>query len=99
MIFLEPGLSNKDCLDNTYQKFKDIIQAQPKYLKSNIFKKILKQVNFRNVFGLEKEKQISNKNVNLSTVIFAGGAIATSLVIYTAWQGLNRIKNSIKKTN
>ena len=73
-----------------------MIKSQPRYIKSTIFKKIIDRIPF-NPFSSNEHKINSRKNLNIGTLIFAGGAVLTSIIAFTTWKNLNRIKEKITK--
>jgi len=96
IFFIDLELDVQKYLEETYKKFKKIIVMQPAYIKSNLFKKILRYVSFGKLFKIGNTST-KKRGIGIGTVLFAGGAIATSLIAYSTWKGLNIIKNKISK--
>ena len=82
--------------DMIYDELKTLINSQPHYIRSSIFKNIIDRFSFIS-FSSKDSKKEDKKNLNIGTMIFAGGAVMTSIVAFFAWKNLNKIKEKISK--
>ena len=96
IILVKENPSKKVFQKFIYNELESLIKSQPRYIKSTIFKKIIDRIPF-NPFSSNEHKINSRKNLNIGTLIFAGGAVLTSIIAFTTWKNLNRIKEKITK--
>jgi len=96
IILHKKGLSKEDFQNTVIGELKSLIKSQPRYIKSTIFKKIIDRIPF-NPFTNTEDNKNRTKNLNIGTLIFAGGAVLTSIIAFSTWKNFNKIKDKISK--
>lgn len=96
IILIDESLSKTKFQEIICNELKSLIKSQTRYIKSNIFKKIIDRIPF-NPFSSREHKKNAKKNLNIGTLIFAGGAVLTSIIAFSTWKNLKRIKEKISK--
>ena len=97
IIKFDPNTSKDEYLLKVYQNYKSLIKAQPKYIKSNIFRKITQRFSFDRLLNGNKKAKKEQQKMNIDTLVFTGGAVLTSIIAFTAWKNFNKLKNKISK--
>jgi hypothetical protein len=96
IMLIDGALSKEDYQKLILNKFKSLISSQPRYIKSNIFRKIVNRFSFTS-FSKKEGKKNDKKSLNVGTLIFAGGAVLTSIIAFSAWKNFNKIKGKFSK--
>jgi hypothetical protein len=96
IMLIDENLSKEEYQQLIFAKFKSLISSQPKYIKSNIFRKIVNRFSFT-PFSSQENIKNDKKSLNIGTLIFAGGAVLTSIIAFATWKNFNKIKEKISK--
>ena len=96
ILLIDESLSKSKFQGIIYNQLRFLIRSQPRYIKSSIFKKIFDRIPF-NPFSNKENKKNAKKNLNIGTLIFAGGAVLTSIIAFTTWKNLDKIKGVFSK--